>query len=184
MIKKPVDLILHNGLIWTGDDSKPQAEALAVAAGCIIAVGKTSEIFQSYTANKYVALHGQRLIPGLHDSHLHLIETGIREKWANLEECRNVSEMIDCYINHYKKMPPQDESEWLIGRGFHGYEPTCADLDQLEKIFPRRPVIAVRVCGHSVVCNSYLLNIAGIKKGFHRRFGYPSCIKIRKRAHR
>ena len=90
MAKTTVDLILYNGILWTGDPDLPQAEALAVAAGKILAVGSNAEIEAAYDALQRVDLEGGRLLPGLHDSHMHLMNTGHYLALVSLVGCASV----------------------------------------------------------------------------------------------
>jgi hypothetical protein len=74
----PPDLILRNGLITTLDRAKPKASALAIRNGLIAAVGADAEIMRlAGPGTKVVDLAGRRLIPGLNDSHTHLIRGGL-----------------------------------------------------------------------------------------------------------
>src|SRR6202021_3033227 len=69
--------IFHNGKIAT--NSKPCfAEASAVEAGKISSVGRNSEILQMKKPDtETINLRGQTVIPGLNDSHLHIIRGGL-----------------------------------------------------------------------------------------------------------
>jgi predicted amidohydrolase YtcJ len=69
----PADLVLLTAKIWTGDAERPQAEALAVREGRIIAVGRTREIEAlAGPATRIVQGRGRRVVPGLIDSHTHM----------------------------------------------------------------------------------------------------------------
>ena len=66
------DLILHNGFIWTVDDSKPQAEAIAIHGETIIKVGSNAEALKLKGANTQVIdLKGNFVAPGFNDNHVH-----------------------------------------------------------------------------------------------------------------
>lgn len=72
-----VDLILHNGKIHTVDRSNPLAEAVAVKDGLFAAVGTDKEIMALRgKGTKVIDLKRRTVIPGLNDSHLHLIRAG------------------------------------------------------------------------------------------------------------
>lgn len=70
------DLILHNGRITTLDPSYPEATNVAIANGRIIGVDDAEE-YQRGPATKMIDLKGSRVIPGLNDSHLHVIRGGL-----------------------------------------------------------------------------------------------------------
>src|SRR5687767_11464064 len=72
------DLILHNGRITTLDETLPEATAAAVSDGKIAAVGADDEILRRRgPATKVIDAGGRRVIPGLNDSHLHIIRGGL-----------------------------------------------------------------------------------------------------------
>ncbi len=72
------DLVLRNGRIFTGDPARPQAVALAVSAGRITAVGDEADIAAlAGPGTRVVDALGRRVIPGLNDSHIHLIRGGV-----------------------------------------------------------------------------------------------------------
>src|SRR5690349_11431366 len=74
--KQPADVIFHNGRITTLDPKYPEATSVSVANGCIISVGGREE-FERGPNTKVIDLKGRRVIPGLNDSHLHVIRGGL-----------------------------------------------------------------------------------------------------------
>ena len=195
------DLILHNGLLWTGDALRPHAEALAVVDGRIIFAGSSSEVLSKYKSPDSVDLHGRRLLPGLHDSHMHLINTGKALQTVDLTGCSSISEMIDRYRGFlhkkggagseddlltgrgflHKKGGAGNEDDFLMGRGFlqDGFiEKRMPTRDDLDLISTQHPIVALRACGHILVCNSRVLELAKIGKGFGQveggEIGYDS----------
>lgn len=72
------DLILVNGQFHTVDRENPLAEAVAVRDGKFLEVGTVAEVMQHHgDGTKVVDLKGHTAIPGLNDSHLHLIRGGL-----------------------------------------------------------------------------------------------------------
>ena len=70
------DLILHNGHITTLDPKYPEAGSLAIKDGRILAVDDAEE-YQKKPQTKIIDLNGRRVVPGLNDSHLHVIRGGL-----------------------------------------------------------------------------------------------------------
>lgn len=71
------DLILYNGRIHTVDTARPTASAVALRDGRFLAVGDDAEVFAHRgPATRLVNANGRRVIPGLNDSHMHLIRGG------------------------------------------------------------------------------------------------------------
>jgi hypothetical protein len=72
------DHILYNGRLSTLDRSLPNATALAIADGVIVAVGDDREIVAlARSGTDLIDLRRRRVIPGLNDSHTHLIRGGL-----------------------------------------------------------------------------------------------------------
>src|SRR5262245_24898104 len=66
------DLILHNGFIWTVDDTRPQVEAIAIRGDRISKTGGNKEVLAMKGANtRLIDLKGAFVIPGFNDSHVH-----------------------------------------------------------------------------------------------------------------
>ncbi len=68
------DIIYYNGTIITMDPAFPRAEAIAIKAGSIQAVGSNGEILALLAPGcgaSVVDLHGLTLLPGFNDSHTH-----------------------------------------------------------------------------------------------------------------
>ncbi len=70
------DLILENAKITTLDRAKPEATSLVVKNGRIVGVDNAKE-YQRGPDTKVVDLQGRRVIPGLNDSHMHIIRGGL-----------------------------------------------------------------------------------------------------------
>jgi predicted amidohydrolase YtcJ len=72
------DLILLNGKFHTVDKQNPIAEAVAIGGGKFIEVGSAADVMRLKQATTQVIdLGGRTVIPGLNDSHLHLIRGGL-----------------------------------------------------------------------------------------------------------
>ncbi len=72
-----IDLAFHNGRISTLNPSLPEGSALGVSSGNIVAAGSNDEVLAQATAGtQHIDLNGRRVIPGLNDSHLHMIHAG------------------------------------------------------------------------------------------------------------
>jgi predicted amidohydrolase YtcJ len=72
------DLILHHGRIATQDDRLSFAEAVAITDGRFVAVGLDCDVLALQgPKTKVVDLCGRTVVPGLNDSHLHVIRGGL-----------------------------------------------------------------------------------------------------------
>ena len=71
-------LILFNGCFHTVDRENPQASAVAIQDGKFLAVGDTDDVMRHRApGSQVIDLNGRTVIPGLNDSHLHLIRGGL-----------------------------------------------------------------------------------------------------------
>ncbi|MGH8632107.1 MAG: hypothetical protein ACREU7_15270, partial [Burkholderiales bacterium] len=70
--QSPADAVWLNGNIYTLDPARPRAEALAVAAGRIVAVGSNDEIRALAPLREPHDLNGMTVLPGLIDAHCHV----------------------------------------------------------------------------------------------------------------
>ena len=72
------DIILYNGKITTLDKNKLEVTAIALADGMVAAVGTDKEIrAMAKPQMAVIDLKGKRVIPGLNDSHIHVIRGGL-----------------------------------------------------------------------------------------------------------
>jgi adenine deaminase len=75
--QKKADLIITNGSIITLDDQHPAAEAIAIAGNRILAVGSNQQILRfKTTGSQVIDAKGKTVVPGIYDSHLHVIRGG------------------------------------------------------------------------------------------------------------
>jgi hypothetical protein len=156
-------LILVGGQVWTGNRAAPEAEAIAVRGGRIIALGRNEEIKRLVgPTTRQINLAGKRVVPGFIDSHVHLLGSGSRLAQVALKDARDEAEFGKRLREFDKKLP---SGRWMLGgewdhdRTFAGKLPDAALLD---KYVPTRPVFLRRYDGHMALANSAALKLAGI----------------------
>jgi len=157
------DLILTNGVILSMDRHLPPAEAMAVADGRILAVGRKAEILPlaSYRTKK-INLHGAVVVPGLMDSHFHLVGFGRSLDELDLTGTRSADEIAQLVAEKAASLPP---GSWITGRGWDQNDwavtafPTHETLDQAAA---EHPVLLTRIDGHAVWANAMAMDLAGI----------------------
>ena len=145
------DLIIKNGKVFTANDARPWAEAVACKDGKIIAVGTGGDINKfSGPATKILDVQGKLVIPGLIDAHTHFSSGGrslISLSFRGVNTIAKVQEMVAAKI---RELPPGglvsgSEYDHTLFPG--GNWPTKEDLD---KVSPDNPVVIRRVDGHSI----------------------------------
>ncbi|MFD0378250.1 amidohydrolase [Streptomyces sp. NPDC127112] len=93
------DLVVRNAKVYTGDPARPSAGAVAVRAGRIVALGDDHELAGLVgPATRVVDALGRRLVPGLNDSHLHVIRGGLNYvlelRWDGVRSLRRALAML------------------------------------------------------------------------------------------
>ncbi|WP_258314877.1 amidohydrolase [Streptomyces sp. Act143] len=93
------DLVVRNAKIHTGDSRLPRAEAIAIRDGVITTVGGDKDVAgQVGPATRVVDALGRRMIPGLNDSHLHVIRGGLNYvlelRWDGVRSLRQGLAML------------------------------------------------------------------------------------------
>lgn len=161
--KIAADLVVVNGKIWTVDRDKPEVEALACWKGRILAVGTTAEIRTLIgPKTQVIDARGGRVVPGFHDSHCHVLGSGMRLSQVALKDAADEKEFGKRLTEFDRQM---SRESWMLGgdwdhdRTFAGRLPTAADLD---RYVPNRPVFLRRYDGHMALANSVALKMAGI----------------------
>jgi hypothetical protein len=155
------------------DDRGSVVEAMACAAGRIMAVGLDREVMPLRGGRtKVIDLRGRFACPGFIDCHTHFAKRALGITRVDLHGTRSRQEMVDRLVKARAKVP---EGAWVLGRGWDDSTwpdrrfPTRHDLDAA---LADRPVKASRIDGHSCVVNTLGLKIldlpadlAGIERG-------------------
>src|SRR5215469_7688205 len=92
---QPADLVLKNANIYTVDEHKPNAQAVAVKGDKVVFVGSDGEV-QAYVGQgtRVLDLKGATVVPGLTDAHYHFLGVGVRELTFNLEGTKSLDELL------------------------------------------------------------------------------------------
>jgi predicted amidohydrolase YtcJ len=113
------DLILHHGFIWTVDESKPQAEAIAVRGDRIIKVGGNEEALALRGEHtRLIDLKGAFVTPGFNDSHVHFASAA--SFFWNLQLMDVHSD--EAFVERVKDYVAERPGEPIRGGGWGAYE--------------------------------------------------------------
>ncbi|WP_170464696.1 amidohydrolase [Ruegeria arenilitoris] len=138
------DLVLVNGKVTTMDPAKPDASALAVKDGQFIVVGSDAEIRPMIGPfTQVIDARGQRVIPGLNDSHTHAIRGAVNYnlevRWDGVD---SLEEALHLLRMQAERTP--DGQFIRVAGGFSEFQfkekrlPTVAELDA---VAPNHPVL-------------------------------------------
>src|SRR3954451_13375650 len=142
------DLIVHNGKIATLAPANTEARAAAVSGGRFTAVGDDAEVLKLRGPNtRVIDLGGRRVIPGLNDSHLHIIRGGLN---YNLElRWDGVPSLADAMRLLREQVARTPQGQWVrVVGGFAELQfaerrlPTLAELNEAA---PHTPVFILHL---------------------------------------
>jgi len=159
MLSEP-DLILTGGRITTLDPARPEVEAIAFAAGRVLATGTNAEIERLAAARtQRVALMGRRAIPGLNDSHIHVIRGGLNYnmelRWDGVWSLADALEMLR--LQALRTPAPQ----WVrVVGGWSEFQFKERRMPTLEEINAASPDVPVFILN---LYSSALLNKAALR---------------------
>jgi predicted amidohydrolase YtcJ len=157
------DQILVGGMVLTGDGSGPPAEAMAISAGRILAVGGRDEIEALATADTLVTdLDGGVVVPGLVDAHGHILALGFDLRRVQLKDLSTLQALVS---RVQEQAGRQAEGTWILGRGWDQSLWPGKEFPHHEKLsvaVPDHPVLVRRVDGHAALANAMALHLAGI----------------------
>jgi len=156
------DLILRNGRITTLDPAKPEAKHVAIKDGHILAV--SDDDIQPGAGTKVIDLQGHRVIPGLNDSHLHLIRGGLNYnlelRWDGIPSLADALRMLKVQA----AVTPAGQWVRVVGSWseFQFIEQRMPTLDEINEAAPDTPAFilhlycrallnraALRACGYT-----------------------------------
>jgi hypothetical protein len=160
------DLILTNAQITTMDEGRPDATALAVKDGHLIAVGDESDVL-GHRADRTLVIdaRGRRIIPGLIDSHIHMIRGGLNfnleVRWDGV---RSLADGLRLLKEQARRTPPP---QWVRVVGswseFQFAECRMPTLREINEVAPDTPVFVLHLYNRAWL-NGAALRAAGFTK--------------------
>jgi predicted amidohydrolase YtcJ len=157
------DRILYNGHITTQNPAQPQATALAIARGWILAAGSDDDIRAlAGPQTRLSNLEGRTVIPGLTDAHIHWELTARALQQVNVFEVPTKQVALERVAARVAQTP---DGGWISGHGWFQdiwpdqHFPTAADLDTVAS---DHPVYLSAKSGHAGWVNSRALALCGV----------------------
>lgn len=161
-------IALINGVIYPMS-SPGRASALYAKNGIIRAIGSDKEILSLCDIKTIVLdMKGKFLMPGMTDTHNHLLATGRSLETLSLSDSSSIEEMI-VKSRQFLSVSPIGEKQWFFARGWnqdHLAEKRFPNRYDLDKVTKEIPLFFERSCGHIASLNSKALEILRIGKGF------------------
>lgn len=160
------DLLITNAAVYTVDPIQPHAEAVAVQGNRIVFVGSAAaaEPWRG-PHTEVIDAHGQTLLPGLIDSHFHLLWGSLKLDSLQLDGATDLAHLGEL-LHSYAQLHP--DRTWVEGyqiryRIVQGAQPLTRQF--LDAIVPDRPVVLFAFDMHTAWANSMALELGGILYG-------------------
>ena len=156
------DLILYNGAITTLDEKHPQVSAVAITGGRITATGGEELLDSADDKTQRIDLKGRRAIPGLNDSHIHVIRGGLNFnmelRWDGVP---SLATALDMLREQARRTPPP---QWVRVIGgwteFQFVERRMPTLEEINRVSPDTPVFVLHLYDRAII-NGAALRVLG-----------------------
>ena len=168
----PADLIYSGGPILTINDAAPTAEAVAVRAGRILAVGTRAHVEATRgPGTRMVNLEGRTMLPGFVDPHGHVAMVGLQAVGANLLAAPDgEGNDIPALIRILRDWAARNEAAvrrygLIFGFGYDDSqlkERRHPTRDELDQVSTEVPVLIIHTSSHLAAVNSKALEKVGI----------------------
>lgn len=160
------DLIILNARVLTMDDHAPRAEAVAVSANRLVAVGGNAAIrAHAGPGTRIVDAEGGTLLPGFVESHLHLFSGAYGQTLLQLGGVRGFDAMLPAVQAFAAARPhegllfAQGADYEILGQG------TRLDRHVLDRMCPDRPLAVMAYDFHTLFANTAALAASGLLHG-------------------
>jgi hypothetical protein len=154
------DRIFVNGNIWTGDDARPRATALAISGDTLVAVGTDADVRALASADSsLVDLKGRFVVPGFQDSHLHFPGASVNQvDLSGADTLRELQQRLADFARTHPALP------WIVGGGwgYASFPNQTVGKAYIDEVIADRPVYVTERDGHMGLANSKALEIAGV----------------------
>jgi predicted amidohydrolase YtcJ len=163
-VQKPADRVFINGRIYTVDQNRSWAEAVAVKNGRFTAVGSTSVVSEHMgPGTETIDLGGKMVLPGFIDSHAHVSDATNESASLEMFHLNSLKDYLGAVRNFAAQHP---DLEVIYGSGWKNdlFPPQGPVKEALDTVISDRPVSLVSEDGHFTWVNSKAMALAGVTK--------------------
>jgi len=161
-VQNCADIVVHNAAVWTGVRGAPDAQAIAVRGGRIIAVGGSVGVNRQIgPRTRVVDGTGKMVVPGFIDSHAHFVSGGASLASVQLRDARTREEFVRRIRDYARTLP---RGAWITeGNWDHSlWGGELPRKEWIDSVTPNNPVWINRLDGHMALANSAALRAAGV----------------------
>jgi hypothetical protein len=177
---QPASLIITGARVWTGDSTRPWAEAIAIAGGRILEVGSAARIARLAGPSTRVVRLGAGLVtPGFIDNHTHFNSAGALLLGVNLLDVSDAPGLVRRVREARDRLPP---GAWMQGGDWGAYQawamgsagarpdsaptpPFRPTRQLIDSITPSTPALLAKWDKSAHLANGRALELAGIGCG-------------------
>ncbi|GJQ61971.1 MAG: amidohydrolase [Melioribacteraceae bacterium] len=163
------DLLITNCNLATLSDTLITGNTIAVRGDTIWKIGFIEQLIK-HKSDSTIVIDAKKnfVMPGLIDSHMHLLSLGASRVNLDLSGAKNWDEVILMVVNAAREA---GIGKWVVGRGWHQdkWNPKPVDNvngypvhDVLSEAVPANPVILTHASGHAAFANKKAMDLAGI----------------------
>lgn len=154
------DMILAGGKVFTADDARPWAEAIAIRGDRITAVGTNEEIrAMARPGTRVIELEGRVVVPGINDAHIHE-PWGVGRVSVRIPGDATIEQIIALMGEAAKKHPAGTHLQGTVPLQL--VDDTRLDRDALDAVAPDHPIKLSNLAGHLGIHNTASLRARGI----------------------
>ena len=157
------DIIIVNAIVRTMDPARPTAEAIAIYANRILAVGSDQDLRKLAGPDTKIIDAKKRLVlPGFNDAHVHFLGGGFQLSSVDLRDANTPREFADRIGRFASNLP---SGRWITGGDWDHERWPEAKLptrELIDRFTSNTPVFVSRLDGHMALANSLALKLAGV----------------------
>ena len=158
------DRVFLNGQVYTVDENRSWAEAIAIKDGRIVYVGDNAGASRRIGDTTGVTdLRRQMMLPGFHDSHIHIMIGVMADQECSLLRLET-PEDVAARLEECTTLAGIGDDGWILGGGWGEWLWPDANPHKglLDRLFPDRPVYLESSFGHAAWVNSRAMETAGL----------------------
>lgn len=156
-------VILYNGILAARSNAHPHPQAVAVANGRILALGRDKDMLNlAGPDTEKIDLDGRLVVPGFIDAHIHFYEWALNRQGVKLDDLACLEDLLGRVRQAAESRPP---GRWIMGQGWNETDwtaPIMPTRETLDRAAPDHPVLLWRCDLHLAAANSAALKLAGI----------------------
>lgn len=164
--KTYADFVFISGKVYTVNDNKPWAEAMAVSGSKIIFVGSDSDA-KKYIGKttKVIDLNMKLVLPGFIDSHVHPAMSAALASGITIKNNSSINSVLK-EIRQYVAEHPEKQAYFGFGWDNNLFSAKGPTKELLDEISSDKPMIFMSNDGHAGWMNTAAIKKAGITKDF------------------